>query len=51
MQRDVVKQVNHAAELGDRLIVAVNTDESVKRLKGPGRPVNPTDRRMAVSVT
>ncbi|MCV5927654.1 adenylyltransferase/cytidyltransferase family protein, partial [Escherichia coli] len=34
-----VSYLNHAAELGDRLIVAVNTDESVKRLKGPGRPV------------
>ncbi|WP_100752067.1 bifunctional D-glycero-beta-D-manno-heptose-7-phosphate kinase/D-glycero-beta-D-manno-heptose 1-phosphate adenylyltransferase HldE [Vibrio salilacus] len=43
-----VSYLNHAAELGDRLIVAVNTDESVKRLKGPGRPVNTTDRRMAV---
>ncbi|CAM4417956.1 bifunctional D-glycero-beta-D-manno-heptose-7-phosphate kinase/D-glycero-beta-D-manno-heptose 1-phosphate adenylyltransferase HldE [Vibrio agarivorans] len=43
-----VSYLNHAATLGDRLIVAVNTDESVKRLKGPGRPVNPTDRRMAV---
>ncbi|MGJ7095270.1 bifunctional D-glycero-beta-D-manno-heptose-7-phosphate kinase/D-glycero-beta-D-manno-heptose 1-phosphate adenylyltransferase HldE [Vibrio hannami] len=43
-----VSYLNHAAELGDRLIVAVNTDESVKMLKGPGRPVNPTDRRMAV---
>ncbi|OEF25480.1 bifunctional D-glycero-beta-D-manno-heptose-7-phosphate kinase/D-glycero-beta-D-manno-heptose 1-phosphate adenylyltransferase HldE [Vibrio rumoiensis] len=43
-----VSYLNHAAELGDRLIVAVNTDASVKRLKGPGRPVNPTDRRMAV---
>ncbi|MCX9562729.1 bifunctional D-glycero-beta-D-manno-heptose-7-phosphate kinase/D-glycero-beta-D-manno-heptose 1-phosphate adenylyltransferase HldE, partial [Vibrio cholerae] len=40
-----VSYLNHAAELGDRLIVAVNTDESVKRLKGPGRPVNSTDRR------
>ncbi|PMH39815.1 bifunctional heptose 7-phosphate kinase/heptose 1-phosphate adenyltransferase [Vibrio sp. 10N.286.49.B3] len=43
-----VSYLNHAAELGDYLIVAVNTDDSVKRLKGPGRPVNPTDRRMAV---
>ncbi len=43
-----VSYLNHAAELGDRLIVAVNTDDSVKQLKGPGRPVNPTDRRMAV---
>ena len=33
-----VSYLNHAAELGDRLIVAVNTDDSVKRLKGPGRP-------------
>nr|WP_086939730.1 bifunctional D-glycero-beta-D-manno-heptose-7-phosphate kinase/D-glycero-beta-D-manno-heptose 1-phosphate adenylyltransferase HldE [Thaumasiovibrio occultus] len=43
-----VSYLNEAAKLGDRLIVAVNTDESVKILKGPGRPVNPTDRRMAV---
>lgn len=37
-----------AAELGDRLIVAVNTDESVKQLKGPERPVNNVMQRMAV---
>ncbi|CAM3508926.1 Bifunctional protein HldE [Vibrio aerogenes CECT 7868] len=43
-----VSYLNHAASLGDRLIVAVNTDDSVKRLKGPGRPVNTTERRMAV---
>ncbi|AMG31005.1 bifunctional D-glycero-beta-D-manno-heptose-7-phosphate kinase/D-glycero-beta-D-manno-heptose 1-phosphate adenylyltransferase HldE [Grimontia hollisae] len=43
-----VAYLNEAAKLGDRLIVAVNTDESVRGLKGPGRPVNPTDRRMAV---
>ena len=43
-----VSYLNNAAELGDRLIVAVNTDDSVKRLKGPGRPVNSTERRMAV---
>ncbi|CCO46949.1 Bifunctional protein hldE (Includes: D-beta-D-heptose 7-phosphate kinase; D-beta-D-heptose 1-phosphate adenosyltransferase) [Vibrio nigripulchritudo SOn1] len=43
-----VSYLNHAAELGDRLIVAVNTDESVRALKGPGRPVNSTERRMAV---
>ena len=34
--------------LGDRLIVAINSDESVSRLKGPSRPINPVDRRMAV---
>lgn len=35
-----VSYLNNAAKLGNRLIVAVNTDESVKRLKGSGRPVN-----------
>jgi len=37
-----------ARRLGDRLVVAVNDDASVQRLKGRGRPVNPVDRRMAV---
>jgi D-beta-D-heptose 7-phosphate kinase/D-beta-D-heptose 1-phosphate adenosyltransferase len=37
-----------AAELGDRLIVAVNSDESVKQLKGPDRPINNLMQRMAV---
>ncbi|MCP8900723.1 bifunctional D-glycero-beta-D-manno-heptose-7-phosphate kinase/D-glycero-beta-D-manno-heptose 1-phosphate adenylyltransferase HldE [Gilvimarinus xylanilyticus] len=37
-----------AREQGDRLIVAVNADESVSRLKGPSRPINPVERRMAV---
>lgn len=40
--------LSEAGALGDRLIVGVNTDESVSRLKGPGRPINPVDRRMAV---
>lgn len=43
-----VAYLNEAAKLGDRLIVAVNSDSSVRSLKGPGRPVNPEDRRMAV---
>ncbi|KLV11227.1 MULTISPECIES: bifunctional D-glycero-beta-D-manno-heptose-7-phosphate kinase/D-glycero-beta-D-manno-heptose 1-phosphate adenylyltransferase HldE [Photobacterium] len=43
-----VAYLNEAAKLGDRLIVAVNSDSSVRALKGPGRPVNPEDRRMAV---
>lgn len=37
-----------AKKLGDRLIVAINDDASVTRLKGAGRPINPVDRRMAV---
>ncbi len=43
-----VSYLANAAKLGTRLIVAVNDDASVTRLKGPGRPVNPVDRRMAV---
>ncbi|MGF1714890.1 bifunctional D-glycero-beta-D-manno-heptose-7-phosphate kinase/D-glycero-beta-D-manno-heptose 1-phosphate adenylyltransferase HldE [Photobacterium chitinilyticum] len=43
-----VAYLNEAAKLGDRLIVAVNSDSSVQTLKGPGRPVNQEDRRMAV---
>ena len=43
-----VSYLANAAELGTRLIVAVNDDASVTRLKGVGRPVNPVDRRMAV---
>ncbi|MEJ2645348.1 MAG: bifunctional D-glycero-beta-D-manno-heptose-7-phosphate kinase/D-glycero-beta-D-manno-heptose 1-phosphate adenylyltransferase HldE [Gammaproteobacteria bacterium] len=43
-----VAYLEQARRLGDRLIVAVNTDDSVRRLKGEGRPVNPVDRRMTV---
>jgi D-beta-D-heptose 7-phosphate kinase/D-beta-D-heptose 1-phosphate adenosyltransferase len=43
-----VLYLNQARRLGDRLIVAVNDDDSVRRLKGEGRPVNPLDRRMTV---
>ena len=43
-----VLYLNQARQLGDRLIVALNDDASVKRLKGEGRPVNPLDRRMTV---
>ncbi|MEM9103440.1 MAG: bifunctional D-glycero-beta-D-manno-heptose-7-phosphate kinase/D-glycero-beta-D-manno-heptose 1-phosphate adenylyltransferase HldE [Pseudomonadota bacterium] len=43
-----VAYLEEAKALGDRLIVAVNGDNSVTRLKGEGRPVNPVERRMAV---
>jgi D-beta-D-heptose 7-phosphate kinase/D-beta-D-heptose 1-phosphate adenosyltransferase len=43
-----VGYLEQARELGDRLIVAVNSDKSVRKLKGKGRPINPEDRRMAV---
>ncbi len=43
-----VGYLEESRKLGDRLIVAVNSDASIRRLKGEGRPINPLDRRMAV---
>lgn len=43
-----VSYLETASELGDKLIVAVNDDDSVRRLKGQGRPINSNNRRMAV---
>lgn len=43
-----VAYLEQARTLGDRLIVAVNDDASVRKLKGEGRPINSIDRRMAV---
>ena len=37
-----------AAALGDRLVVAINDDASVTRLKGEGRPVIPVEGRSRV---
>lgn len=43
-----VAYLEQARRLGDRLVVAVNDDASVKRLKGADRPVNTLAQRMAV---
>lgn len=43
-----VQYLEEAKALGDRLIVAVNDDDSVKRLKGESRPINGLADRMAV---
>jgi D-beta-D-heptose 7-phosphate kinase/D-beta-D-heptose 1-phosphate adenosyltransferase len=43
-----ISYLQQARELGDRLIIAVNTDESVSELKGPQRPVNNLHSRMTV---
>jgi D-beta-D-heptose 7-phosphate kinase/D-beta-D-heptose 1-phosphate adenosyltransferase len=40
-----VSLLRRAAECGDYLIVAVNDDESVRKLKGPDRPVYPIEDR------
>ena len=43
-----VAYLQQAKAWGDRLIVAINSDESVTQLKGDGRPINAVDRRLAV---
>jgi D-beta-D-heptose 7-phosphate kinase/D-beta-D-heptose 1-phosphate adenosyltransferase len=43
-----VSYLQRAKQLGDYLIVAINDDDSVSRLKGKGRPVNSLENRMTV---
>ena len=40
-----VRYLRGAKELGGKLVVAVNSDESVRALKGEGRPIMPVDER------
>lgn len=43
-----IHYLEQAKQLGDYLIVAVNDDDSVKRLKGNNRPINNLENRMSV---
>ena len=43
-----VSYLEEAKSLGDRLIVAVNDDDSVRRLKGDSRPINALEDRLLV---
>lgn len=43
-----IAYLQQARALGDRLVVLVNSDASVRRLKGPERPINPLATRMAM---
>jgi cytidyltransferase-related domain len=43
-----VDYLEKAKSLGDFLVVGLNSDESVRRLKGPTRPVNPVEQRKKV---
>ena len=43
-----VAYLEEAKSHGDRLVVAVNDDDSVRRLKGEPRPINPLEDRMLV---
>jgi len=48
LHRGHVEYLEEARALGDRLVVGVNTDASVRRLKGEGRPLVPEDERVEV---
>ncbi len=43
-----VNYLRHAAELGDFFVLALNSDESVRRIKGPGRPILSEEDRATV---
>ena len=43
-----VSYLSKARELGDRLVIGLNTDASVQRLKGAGRPINAQSHRALV---
>ena len=43
-----VRYLHGAKELGGKLIVAINSDKSVRTLKGEGRPVMPAEERAEI---
>jgi len=43
-----VRYLRGAKTLGGKLVVAVNSDESVQALKGEGRPIMPADERAEI---
>ncbi|MEZ5173800.1 MAG: D-glycero-beta-D-manno-heptose 1-phosphate adenylyltransferase [Bacteroidia bacterium] len=50
LHRGHLAYLAEAASLGNRLIIGLNSDASVTRLKGEGRPVNPfADRAFALA--
>jgi D-beta-D-heptose 7-phosphate kinase/D-beta-D-heptose 1-phosphate adenosyltransferase len=45
LHRGHVEYLEEARALGDRLVVGVNSDDSVRRVKGPSRPIVPAGER------
>jgi rfaE bifunctional protein nucleotidyltransferase chain/domain len=43
-----VRYLHAAKELGGRLVVAINSDDSVRALKGEGRPLMPAEERAEI---
>ena len=48
LHRGHTRYLNQAKQLGDVLVVALNSDASARRLKGPGRPINPAHDRAGI---
>ncbi len=48
LHRGHTSYLNQARQLGDLLVVGLNSDDSVRRLKGQGRPLNPAADRAGV---
>ena len=48
LHRGHVEYLSKAADLGNKLIIGLNTDASVKRLKGLSRPINDEKARAVV---
>jgi D-beta-D-heptose 7-phosphate kinase/D-beta-D-heptose 1-phosphate adenosyltransferase len=48
LHRGHVEYLTYAASLGDQLVLALNSDRSVRALKGEGRPLNPAEDRAIV---
>jgi rfaE bifunctional protein nucleotidyltransferase chain/domain len=43
-----VRYLRGAKQLGGKLVVAINSDESVRALKGEGRPIMPAEERAEI---
>lgn len=48
LHRGHIDYLSRAADLGDRLVVGINTDDSVRRFKGKGRPYNDEQSRALI---
>lgn len=48
LHRGHIDYLAKAADLGNILIIGLNTDDSVKRLKGPGRPLQDVESRLVI---
>ncbi len=48
LHRGHITYLNRAKRLGDVLVVGINSDQSIRRLKGPSRPINTLEDRIQV---